>query len=225
MRNAAVIVAGGKGKRMGTDISKQFIEVKGKPILAYTIEKFISSDLFEEIVVVLPENQLLYFEKEIRDKYFAKKEIKTTVGGAERQESVFNGLKFIDKNTDMVVIHDGVRPFIKIEDILKTIKIAEKSGACILGVPVKDTIKVCDINKNVINTPDRKNLWAAQTPQTFKYNLIMDAYIKAQISNFIGTDDASVAENAGYDVVVTEGNYKNIKITTKEDLIYTKELE
>lgn len=225
MKNAAVIVAGGKGKRMGTDISKQFIEVNGKPILAYTIEKFTNSNLFEEIIVVLPQNQLLYFEKKIKDRYFCEINIKITEGGAERQESVFNGLKMVDKNTDIVVIHDGVRPFIKIEDIVKTIKLAQEKGACVLGVPVKDTIKVCDINNNVINTPDRKTLWAIQTPQTFKYNLIMDAYIKAQASNFIGTDDASVAENAGYEVIVAEGSYDNIKITTKEDLIYTRELQ
>ena len=225
MKSAAIIVAGGKGKRMGTDISKQFIQVKNKPILAYTIEKFIESNLFEEIIVVLPENQLSYFEKEIKDKYFSRNEIKTVAGGVERQNSVFNGLKMISKNTDIVAIHDGVRPFIKTQDIEKTIKAAYKEGACILGVPVKDTIKECDTDKNVINTLDRKTLWAIQTPQTFKYNIIMEAYIKAEKSGFIGTDDASVVEKAGYKVVVTEGSYENIKITTIEDLIYTKKLE
>ena len=121
-----------------------------------------------------------------------------------------------------MLIHDGVRPFVKMKDIEKCINMADKCGACILGVPVKDTVKACNEAGEIISTPDRKTLWQAQTPQAFNYDLIMQAYDCADKEGFLGTDDASVAENYGIKVRMVEGSYDNIKITTPEDLLLGK---
>ena len=141
-----------------------------------------------------------------------------TYGGKERQDSVYNGLKCLDKDTDTVLIHDGVRPFVKSEDIEKTIRSVSEWECCVLGVKVKDTIKICDSNGITINTPDRSSLWIAQTPQAFKYDTIMSAYESAFGEGFYGTDDAMIAERYGRKIKMVEGSYENIKITTPEDI-------
>ena len=215
--NGVVIVAAGTGSRMNMGINKQFIELEGKEIIAYTIEKFYNNSNIEDIVVVVKEDESEFFKKEILDKYNFKN-VKIAYGGKERQDSVYNGLKLLDEKCDVVLIHDGARPFVSDKIIDKSIEEAKEHKAIVVGVPVKDTIKVIDNDKNIVDTPNRNVLWAVQTPQTFDYNILIDAYKDAFKNKFYGTDDAMLVERIGYKVKMLEGSYNNIKITTQEDL-------
>lgn len=215
--NGVVIVAAGTGSRMNMGINKQFIKLEGKEIIAYTIEKFYNNSNIEDIVVVVKEDESEFFRKEILDKYNFKN-VKIAYGGKERQDSVYNGLKLLDEKCDVVLIHDGARPFVSDKIIDKSIEEAKEHKAIVVGVPVKDTIKVIDNDKNIVDTPNRSVLWAVQTPQTFDYNILIDAYKDAFKNKFYGTDDAMLVERIGYKVKMLEGSYNNIKITTQEDL-------
>ena len=215
--NGVVIVAAGTGSRMKMGINKQFIKLEEKEIIAYTIEKFYNNSNIEDIVVVVKEDESEFFKKEILDKYNFKN-IKIAYGGKERQDSVYNGLKLLDKKCDVVLIHDGARPFVSDKIIYNCIEEVKEHKAIVVGVPVKDTIKIIDNDKNIVDTPNRSVLWAVQTPQTFDYNILIDAYKDAFKSGFYGTDDAMLVERIGYKVKMVEGSYNNIKITTKEDL-------
>ena len=214
----AVIVAAGKGRRMGTEVSKQFLSLCGKEILAHSVEKFEKAEKIRDIVLVTGEDS----RQDVRDmaqEYGWKKIVSAVAGGKERQDSVWNGLQAVSDDTDIVLIHDGVRPFVT-EDILDhSIETAVEMGGCVAGVPAKDTIKVCNSENIAVATPDRSTLWQIQTPQTFRKELIMQAYQKAKEDGFVGTDDASLAEYSGCPVKVIMGSYRNIKITTKEDLL------
>ena len=202
---------------MNIGINKQFIKLEGKEIIAYTIEKFYNNSNIEDIVVVVKEDESEFFKKEILDKYNFKN-VKIAYGGKERQDSVYNGLKLLDEKCDVVLIHDGARPFVSDKIIDKSIEEAKEHKAIVVGVPVKDTIKVIDNDKNIVDTPNRSVLWAVQTPQTFDYNILIDAYKDAFKNKFYGTDDAMLVERIGYKVKMLEGSYNNIKITTQEDL-------
>ena len=215
--NGVVIVAAGTGSRMNMGINKQFIKLEGKEIIYYTIEKFYKNENIDDIVVVVKEEEAEFFRKEILDKYNFKN-IKLAYGGKERQDSVYNGLKSLDKNCNIVLIHDGARPFVSNKIIDKSIEEAKENKAIVVGVPVKDTIKVIDNDKNIVDTPNRNILWAVQTPQTFDYNLLIKSYEDAFKDGFYGTDDAMLVERIGYKVKMVEGSYNNIKITTQEDL-------
>ena len=215
--NGVVIVAAGTGSRMNMGINKQFIKLEGKEIIAYTIEKFYNNSNIEDIVVVVKEDESEFFKKEILDKYNFKN-VKIAYGGKERQDSVYNGLKLLDEKCDVVLIHDGARPFVSDKIIDKSIEEAKEHKAIVVGVPVKDTITVIDNDKNIVDTPNRSVLWAVQTPQTFDYNILIDAYKDAFKNKFYGTDDAMLVERIGYKVKMLEGSYNNIKITTQEDL-------
>ena len=215
--NGVVIVAAGTGSRMNMGNNKQFIKLEGKEIIAYTIEKFYNNSNIEDIVVVVKEDESEFFKKEILDKYNFKN-VKIAYGGKERQDSVYNGLKLLDEKCDVVLIHDGARPFVSDKIIDKSIEEAKEHKAIVVGVPVKDTIKVIDNDKNIVDTPNRSVLWAVQTPQTFDYNILIDAYKDAFKNKFYGTDDAMLVERIGYKVKMLEGSYNNIKITTQEDL-------
>ena len=215
--NGVVIVAAGTGSRMNMGINKQFIKLEGKEIIYYTIEKFYKNENIDDIVVVVKEDEAEFFKKEILDKYKFKN-IKLAYGGKERQDSVYNGLKSLDKNCNIVLIHDGARPFVSNKIINKSIEEAKENKAIVVGVPVKDTIKVIDNDKNIVDTPNRNILWAVQTPQTFDYNLLIKSYEDAFKDGFYGTDDAMLVERIGYKVKMVEGSYNNIKITTQEDL-------
>ena len=214
----AVIVAAGKGRRMGTEVSKQFLPLCGKEILAHSVEKFEKAEKIRDIVLVTGEDSLQDV-REMAQEYGWKKIVAVVAGGKERQDSVWNGLQAVSDDTDIVLIHDGVRPFVT-EDILNhSIETAMEMGSCVAGVPAKDTIKVCNGENIAVATPDRSTLWQIQTPQTFQKDLIMQAYQKAKAEGFVGTDDASLAEYSGCPVKVIMGSYRNIKITTKEDLL------
>lgn len=215
--NGVVIVAAGSGSRMKRDINKQFIKLDGKEIIAYTIEKFYKSEDIDDIVIVIKENEEKYFIENIINKY-GFDNIKIAYGGKERQDSVYNGIKKLNNNCEIVLIHDGARPFVNENIIKNSIKEAKENNAVVVGVPVKDTIKVVDSNGNIVDTPNRSLLWSVQTPQSFKYEIITKAYEYAYSNDYYGTDDAMLVEHIGYNVKMIEGSYDNIKITTEEDL-------
>lgn len=216
--STAVIVAAGKGRRMGTEISKQFLPLCGKEILAHTVEKFEKAACIRDIILVTG-GDALQDVRQMAQEYGWKKIISVTEGGKERQDSVFLGLQQVPQDTEIVLIHDGVRPFVTEEILERSIAAAKETGGCVAGVPAKDTIKVCDAEGFAIATPDRSTLRQIQTPQTFRRKEILAAYEKAKADGFLGTDDASVAEHSGFPVRVIMGSYSNIKITTKEDLL------
>lgn len=216
--STAVIVAAGKGRRMGTEISKQFLPLCGKEILAHTVEKFEKAACIRDIILVTG-GDALQDVRQMAQEYGWKKIISVTEGGRERQDSVFLGLQQVPQDTEIVLIHDGVRPFVTEEILERSIAAAKETGGCVAGVPAKDTIKVCDAEGFAIATPDRSTLRQIQTPQTFRRKEILAAYEKAKADGFLGTDDASVAEHSGFLVRVIMGSYRNIKITTKEDLL------
>lgn len=222
-KNIAIIVCSGVGKRMESNIPKQFIEIDKKPIVAYTLDKFENCEKITDIIVVTNKNYISFFENDIIKKYNYKKVKKVVEGGKERLNSVYEGIKCIQSvnDDDIILIHDGVRPFIEEASILKIIEETKKYDATVLGVKVKDTIKVC-FDNIIQNTPNRDSLWIAQTPQCFKYKIIKKCYDNVINTNTFFTDDASVVEYNGYKVKMVEGTYSNIKITTKEDLLNFK---
>lgn len=214
----AIIVAAGKGTRMGANINKQFLHIKDKPILYYTLKAFENCDLVDKIIVVTAKDEIEYCKNEIIDKYCIKKVLAVIQGGMERQHSVYNGLKAAF-GYDIVLIHDGARPFVENKVIEDGIRYAEKFGACACGVQPKDTIKVMDEKKFSENTLDRSKLFAVQTPQCFKYDLIFGCHEEVLKKGIKVTDDTSVVEYCGHKVYLYEGSYNNIKLTTPEDLI------
>ena len=219
---SAIVLAGGRGKRMNYHKSKQFIEIKGKPVLVYTLEKFIYNKSIDEVILVLPEDEVDYCKKEVLQKYSLKVD-RIVIGGKERQESVFNGLEAMEK-ANIVLIHDGARPFISEKIIEEGIKYANIYGAAAPGVTPKDTIKIKNEDNISVDTPDRNTLVAVQTPQCFKYDEIYQCHRKIKEENAIVTDDTSVVERYGHKVYLYEGDYTNIKITTPEDLILAERL-
>ncbi len=221
-KNCVVIAAAGRGKRMGLDMNKQYIEVHGRPILALTVQSFEDCSHIDEIVIVANENEIEYCKKSIIDKYSFKKVKAVVPGGETRQQSVFNGLNQVSVDCGIVLIHDGARPFIMQESIMACINAAGTFGAACAAVPVKDTIKLADAGSFVDKTIDRSDLWQIQTPQAFKYGLIMEAHRRALSEGFDGTDDAMLAERLGYKVKLVMSDYYNIKITTREDLIFAE---
>lgn len=212
----AIIVAAGRGVRSGLNVPKQFYEIEGRPVLAYTIETFLKTDSINKIVVVLPKDD---FErsKEYMSAFFCD-EVTYVQGGQSRMESVFEGLKALDdgKNSSVVCIHDGVRMFADEGIITQSIICASKHGAALTAVPITDTVKSVK-NGVVCDTLDRSCLFAAQTPQTFKYDIIFAAYKKAIADGMSFTDDCAVAEYCGIKVHITNGSTKNVKLTLPED--------
>ena len=216
--NGVIIVAAGSGSRMNTNINKQFIKLNDKEIIAHTIEKFYNNKNINDIVIVIKEDEAKFFKKEILDKYRFKN-IKIAYGGKERQDSVYSGIKLLDKNCKYVLIHDGARPFVDEDIINRSLDEVKAFKSIVVGVPVKDTIKVVNNNNSVVDTPNRSTLWSVQTPQTFDYNIIKKAYEDAFDNNFYGTDDAMLVERIGYTIKMIYGSYNNIKVTTPEDII------
>ncbi|WP_066889800.1 2-C-methyl-D-erythritol 4-phosphate cytidylyltransferase [Clostridium nigeriense] len=219
---SAIILAGGKGKRMGAKVSKQYIEINGKPILYYTLKKFTACQDINRIILVLPRDEIEYCIKEVLEKYSLKVDL-IVEGGKERQDSVFNALEEI-KNDEIVLIHDGARPFVSERIIIDGIKYAKLYGAAAPGVIPKDTIKIKDENGFSLSTPNRQDLMAIQTPQVFKFDLIKECHKKIKQDKLIVTDDTMVVEAYNNRVYLYEGDYTNIKVTTPEDLILAERL-
>ena len=221
---SAIILAGGKGKRMRSAISKQFIDIKGKPIIYYTLKKFSENKKIDNIIVVLPEDEVKYFKENILKKYELRIN-KIFIGCKEIQDSVYNSIKSLkNSSTDIVLIHDGARPFISERIINEGIKFAEIYGAAAPGVMPKDTIKVKNEKNFSVDTPNRANLVSIQTPQVFKFDEILECHEKIRYNGEKVTDDTMVVEKYGYSVYLYDGEYTNIKVTTPEDLILAERL-
>lgn len=212
---SALIVAGGVGSRMGADIPKQFLELSGKPVIAYTIEAFSKCSAVDEIVIVTLEDYIV-FCKDIVDTFGFSKVKSIVAGGDTRQKSVYKGLSVV--TGEYVLIHDGARPFIRDEVIKECVKTVVDGCACAVGVKVTDTLKIADDNKIIMSTPDREHMYFIQTPQAFNTAEICEAHKHASENGFNGTDDAMLYERLGKMVKVVEGDYTNIKITTPIDI-------
>ena len=219
MAYQVVIPAAGQGKRMKMGKNKQFIEIQSKPVIIHTLEVFEHDPWCEGIVIVVNDKEHEEFHKLI-EQYNISKVASVVTGGLERQNSVYNGLKVIN-DTEIVLIHDGARPFIKRSMIHKLVNGAQKSGAAIVAVPVKDTIKRVSALE-VTETVERSSLWAVQTPQAFRISVVLNAHELAEDTGFHGTDDASLVEHLGETVTVIEGDYQNIKLTTPDDLLFAE---
>lgn len=218
----AIVLAAGSGSRMKSKTKKQFMEIKGKPVIWYSLFEFEKSRV-DEIILVTGKEDIDYCKKEIVEKYNLKKIKNVVAGGSERYESVYNGLKEVTGN--IVLIHDGARPLINNEIIERSIEGTIKSDACVVGVPVKDTIKRANKEGYIIDAPNRSELWITQTPQSFKTDLVKMAYKKMKEELEKGnttlniTDDAMVVEEFTTNQVrFVQGDYKNIKVTTPEDI-------
>lgn len=216
---AAVIVAGGKGERMQADIRKQYLVLDGISILSRTLLSFAEISAIDAVYLVVPEKDFDFCTHRVLPAVQNKLSVQLVNGGANRQESVFNGLSAITDPDSIVVIHDGVRPFFPASPTEKAIEWAAQEEGCILGIPVVDTLKNVDKNGFVIDTMQRSGVWQAQTPQVFQYQLIKKAHDYALLTGFIGTDDASLVENMGKRVKMIYGSPYNIKITKPEDMV------
>lgn len=225
----AILLAGGRGKRMGTAQSKMYLLIQDKPVLYYSLDVFEKSGVIDEVVLVAGKGQIPYCRQEIVEKYGFQKVKAIVEGGAERYHSVWEGLRVLEKENKKggyVFIHDGARPFINEEILERSYEEVCKSRACVVGMPVKDTIKIADEKGCIHMTPNRSLVWQIQTPQVFAEELIIPAYREViekeqeLLSQGIQiTDDAMVVENVcGCPVRLVEGSYANLKITTPEDL-------
>lgn len=220
-KSIALIPAAGMGKRMGASINKQYLQLGGRPILAHTISVFEHSPLIDSIYLVIPADEIPYCRENVVEAGGFKKIAAIIPGGKERQNSVMNGLNAMQDcvaDDDVVLIHDGVRPLITESLLRESIAVARVNDGALVAVPAKDTIKTV-ANGIVVDTPPRETLWQAQTPQAFRFGIIHAAHLSAEKDGFIGTDDASLIERSGGKICIVPGDYRNIKITTPEDLI------
>lgn len=218
----AIVPAAGGGTRFGGDLPKQFLPLKGIPIVVRTLLALVRSELIQHLIVVVPPGEEARGCELVR-RFEIPREVEVVEGGEERQESVYRGLQRARATTDLVVIHDGVRPFLSQGLLEACIQEAAVWGAAVAAVPAKETIK--EVREGVVfETPQRGRLWIAQTPQTFRYPLLLEAHRRAQTEGFLGTDDASLAERIGVKVRIVQGSYENIKITTPGDLLFAEQL-
>lgn len=214
---SVIIVAGGRGKRMNSPVSKQFLKLGDKTVLEHTIEKFLLVDEVDEIVLVMREEE--HMRSELNRRNFSKT-VKKAIAGEERYLSVRNGLERVNPGSDIVLVHDGARPFVRPSEIKAVIENTRKTGACILASKVKDTIKEVEDGK-IRSTLKREDLYAAATPQGFDADLLRAVYLDEFLESLgeIPTDDASLVERTGREVFIVEGSTNNIKITTPVDLL------
>jgi 2-C-methyl-D-erythritol 4-phosphate cytidylyltransferase len=222
MKVSAIIPAAGQGLRLGSSVPKQFLHLDGKPILGHTLDVFQNSGLIDSIILVVPESEI----DETRAQWLNNPPLvkKIIVGGKQRQDSVINGFNELDSDTDIVLVHDGVRPFISSAMIGEAITAAKEYGAAITAIPVNDTIKQVDELDMVEQTLNREQLRRVQTPQAFKYDLLKKAFAKADADSYYGTDEASLIEYIQEPVKIIGGSELNIKITRKEDLVLAEQI-
>ena len=218
--NVAIVLAAGRGSRMNSPVQKQYLTLGGKPVLYYSLKQFEDFEEIQEVILVTGEKEIAYCREKIVDVYGLRKVSQIIAGGKERYHSVYNGLRAA-RECDYVFIHDGARPFIDGKILSAAMQAVRTYHACVVGMPVKDTIKIADENRFAEQTPSRDKLWMVQTPQVFSYSLIREAYerlFEQKITDI--TDDAMVLERMqGYPVKLVEGSYQNIKLTTPEDLM------
>lgn len=232
-KRTAIVLSAGSGKRMNTETKKQYLLINDKPIIYYSLDTFQQSSIIDEIVLVASADDMSFVKEEIVDKYGFTKVSHIVSGGKERYNSVYNGLMCC-KDSEYVFIHDGARPFITEEILKRTMSVLEEYDSAVVGMPVKDTIKIVDEDNVVLDTPNRKTVWQVQTPQCFKADIVIPAYQKLIDEENSGellkrgiqvTDDAMVVEtfyseemSDNFSVRLVEGSYENIKITTPDDL-------
>jgi 2-C-methyl-D-erythritol 4-phosphate cytidylyltransferase len=217
-RNIAIILAAGKGSRMGGIREKTLLPLLGKPLLAWTLSVFEACEQIHGVILVVPPGREQEFTKEILVPYSFSKVLPVS-GGLQRQDSIQNGFAAIQDPCHVVIIHDGARPLVTREVVIRAVSAAREYGASVVAVPVKETIKVANEEGMVRETPDRAKLWSAQTPQAYRYEIIAQALAQARKENFYGTDDASLVERTGRSVRIVPGSYQNIKVTTPEDFL------
>ena len=224
MKTVAIIPSAGKGKRMKKEVSKPYLLLADKPILAHTLSPFEESSLVHEVIVTVSPGEIEYCRREVIEAFHLTKVSRVLAGGKERQDSIWEGLKKVPSDCGIVIIHDGVRPLITRQLIEASIAAAQRYGAAVLALPLKDTVKMVTEEHEVIETPARNTLMAIQTPQTFQFDIIRKAYEKAMNEGFYGTDDSLLVERMGIKVRVIPGGYENLKITTPEDLLLAEVL-
>ncbi len=217
--NLAIIVAAGSGTRFGAEMPKQFLDICGKPLLIHTLERFEQCPQIDEIVLVLASEEIENFQKTL-EKFNLKKLVKIIAGGKTRAESVRNALNSLNNNVEIVAVHDGARPLVSSKEIAQTIEKARETGAACLVGKITDTIKRIE-NGKIIETIDRENLRRAQTPQTFRFEILRKAFAPKNFEA-TATDECFLVEKAGFEIAFTEGSAKNIKITTREDLAFAE---
>jgi 2-C-methyl-D-erythritol 4-phosphate cytidylyltransferase len=215
---SAIIPAAGAGVRMQTNRPKQFLDLDGRPILAFTLERFQKCPIIDRIILVTSEQDVAYAQKEIVEKCHMTKVEKVVAGGERRQDSVRLGLEALEADDGLVLIHDGVRPLVSAELIARVIDAAKEHRAVITALPAKETVKEVDDNALVVKTYERRKVWLVQTPQVFRYEDILMAHHRAVQEGWEATDDALLMEKAGIPVKVLEGSEENIKVTTPQDL-------
>lgn len=217
---AAIIAAAGVGKRMGHQLPKPYLPLGGKPILAHTLKVFEAIPEIREVTVVVHPDDLDYCQDNVIARFNFKKVLRLVPGGKERQDSVYHALKAL-KNEDeleIVLVHDGVRPFVTPEMVRQVIDAARRHGGAVLGLPAQDTLKKVDTEGLVCRTLDRNDIWQIQTPQAFQAPLLWRAFTEAYSRDFYGTDEAALLEELHQTVAVVAGSPFNLKITTPEDL-------
>jgi len=220
----AIIVAAGKGLRMNRPTPKQYLDLGGVPLLSRTLLTFDGCVSIDKIILVVPAGDISFCVEKIINPSGIRKKITPVAGGQDRQDSVYNGLLAVNKKKSTVVIHDGVRPFVSPDQIEECSKQAVLNGACILGLPVSDTLKIVNSPGYIEKTLERDSIWLAQTPQAFNYALIKKAHDSARKNGFKGTDDASLVERLGEKVKIINGSINNIKITTPADLAIARSI-
>ena len=222
-RNVAIVVAAGSGERFGDKFPKQYHPLGGRPVVTYCLDIFERNEVIDEVVVVVSEDYLVYASKEIVDKFGYRKIKKITAGGDSRQESALAGLTACPKGIDLTLIHDAVRPFIAGDLLRMVIETAKSTGAAILAVPAKESVKLA--RGNIIEkTLLRDTVWIAQTPQVFQFEKILEAHRRAEAAENEATDDSQLYEQYCGKVSIVRGSYNNIKITTKKDLVVAEEI-
>lgn len=219
MKVSAIIPAAGHGSRMQLPVPKQFLRLGDRPMISYPLEAFDSIEELTEILIAVPSGQEERCWKEWVEPFNFTKAIRMIAGGVNRQDSVYAGLKAASIKSEMVVVHDGVRPFVTPGMIRQTLDAAVKHGAAVVAIPLKDTIKSVRSDGTIKETIDRNSLWSAQTPQTFSFKLLLEAYERAYKDGITGTDEASLVERLGVPVHIIPGSWKNIKVTERSDLI------
>lgn len=215
----ALIPAAGMGRRMGAGMNKQYLQLRGMPILARTVAVFQQASCINRVLLIIPDDEIPYCRESVVNAYRFDKVERIVPGGTERQHSVYNGLSALQcGEDDIILIHDGVRPFVTEDTLQRSIAALDSADGAVVAVPAKDTIKIVS-DGAIQSTPPRETLWLAQTPQAFRYSVIKEAHDLAHAAGYLGTDDASLLERLGKKVAIVPGDYRNIKITTPEDLV------
>jgi 2-C-methyl-D-erythritol 4-phosphate cytidylyltransferase len=203
---------------MGAARSKPYLLLDGKPILLHTLLALEACPLIDEVVLLVEQGEIEHARASVVEAFGLAKVSKVLAGGPKRQDSVWEGLKTVEDDCDLVMVHDGVRPFVTRGVLERAVQGAIDCGASIVGVPAKDTVKLVSARREVLETPDRAGVFLVQTPQTFKRSIVLEAYRRAMGDGFYATDDSALVERLGLPIKVVEGSYDNIKITTPEDL-------